>query len=207
MKKLIDLILERKLDVQKLIEFPEFRQAYTYDCGCAAVQAVLAFFGIDEREENLLDSLDVSEDDGTSVKNIEKVLKKKYNIETKQLTLTIDSLKKLLDQDKPVLMLIQAWPNKEKKDEDDWVEEWNEGHYVIAVGYTDKQIIFEDPSSVVRAYIPFEELDKRWHDFDVTPSGKEKKLDHWGMIFSKDDTDYEYDPMNVIKMESKIVKR
>jgi len=204
MKKLIDLILERKLDVQKLIEFPEFRQVYAYDCGASAVLCILAFFGIDEREENLLDSLDVSEDDGTSAENIEKVLKKEYGIKTKQLTgLTIDSLKKLLDKDKPVLMLIQAWPDKEKKDEDDWIEEWNEGHYVIAVGYTDKEIIFEDPSSVVRAYIPFEEFDKRWHDSNVTPEGEEKKLDHWGMIFSKDDTDYEYDPMNVVKMESK----
>lgn len=199
--KLTKLILEKDLKTKKLIEFPEFRQAYVYDCGASAFQCILAFFGIDEREEVLLDKLDVSEDDGTSIDNIKRVAKEEYEIETKELKdLTIDSLKKLLDKDVPVLMLIQAWPDEEKKDIDEWEDEWEEGHYVIAVGYTDKEIIFEDPSMVVRTYIPFNELDKRWHDVDVTPKGKEKILDHWGMIFSKD-TDYKYDPMNAVKMD------
>ncbi len=199
--KLTKLILEKALETEKLIEFPEFRQAYVYDCGASVFQCILAFFGIDEREEVLLDLLDVSEDDGTSIDNIKRVAKEEYEIETKELKdLTIDLLKKLLDRDVPVLMLVQAWSDEEKEDIDEWEDEWEEGHYVIAVGYTDKEIIFEDPSSVVRTYVPFNELDKRWHDVDVTPSGKEKILDHWGMIFSKD-TDYEYDPMNAVKMD------
>lgn len=200
--KLVNLIFEqKKLKAKKLIEFPEFRQAFVYDCGASAFQCILAFFGIDEREEVLLKKLNVDEDEGTSIENIKKVAKNEYDIETKELkNLTIDSLKKLLDRDKPVLMLIQAWPDEEKKDIDEWEDEWEEGHYVVAIGYTDKEIIFEDPSMVVRTYIPFDELDKRWHDFDVTPKGKEKILDHWGMTFSKD-TDYEYDPMNAVKMD------
>lgn len=195
------IIEEEKHKIIKIINFPEFRQAYVYDCGASAVQAILAFFGIDEREEIILQQLRTDENSGTSISNIKRVLNNEYNIKTKEFNnLTINSLKKLLNKNIPVLMLIQAWPDEKKKSIEEWENEWEEGHYVIAVGYTDKEIIFEDPSSVVRTYIPFEELDKRWHDSYFLPSGKEKIIDHWGMIFLAN-TDYKYDEMNVIKMD------
>lgn len=205
MTKLIQLILEDKekkiTGLKKLIEFPEFRQAFTYDCGASAVQAILAFFGIDEREEVLMDELHVDEGRGTNIKFIKSVLENDYNITAKELShLTIDSLKKLIDKDYPVLMLVQAWPDEKKTSKKEWEEEWEEGHYVIAVGYTDKAIIFEDPSAVVRTYISFDELDKRWHDYDELPNGEEKTYDHWGMIFDSNKK-YEYSSKNVTKME------
>ncbi len=37
-----------------LLDFPELRQAYDYDCGATALEAILAYYGIEVREELIL---------------------------------------------------------------------------------------------------------------------------------------------------------
>lgn len=56
---------------------------------------------------------------------------------------------------------------------------FNDGHYVTAIGYTKKHIIFEDPSSVNRTYLLFEELNERWHDIDPATN---QVLEHFGIM-------------------------
>lgn len=42
---------------------------------------------------------------------------------------------------------------------------WDDGHWVVAIGYDDHGIYFEDPSQTLpRGYIPYPELQARWHD-------------------------------------------
>ena len=56
------------------IVFPELRQTYTYDCGVSCLQAVLAYYGIQIRESELLESLNAVEtdifDNGVRMKSI-----------------------------------------------------------------------------------------------------------------------------------------
>ena len=63
------------------------------------------------------------------------------------------------------ILLLQAWRDY-SKDNLDWNTDYNDGHYVVAIGYNDTCLFFEDPSSVVRTYLTFEELETRWHDVD-----------------------------------------
>ena len=67
--------------------------------------------------------------------------------------------------------MIQAWSSRKVKD---WENHWKDGHYVVAVGYDIKKIYFEDPYSYLRTYLFCNELEKRWHDLDVS-ANKEYK--------------------------------
>lgn len=46
----------------------------------------------------------------------------------------------------------------------DWKNDWDDGHYVVAVGFTKKRILFEDPSSFFLTYLTYDQLKERWHD-------------------------------------------
>ena len=47
---------------------------------------------------------------------------------------------------------------------------------MVAIGYNDTCLFFEDPSSVNRTYLSFEELEKRWHDVDDDNKTKNKHV-------------------------------
>lgn len=130
-----------------LKKFPNFRQAYEYDCGPTALQTVFAYFGIDEKLEEIIKSAKTTED-GTSVENM-KATAEKYGFTTELAEMKIADVKNYLRKKIPVVLLIQAW---------------GEGHYVIAIGYKGSKIIFEDPASIYRTSLSEKELQERWHD-------------------------------------------
>ena len=54
----------------KLLDFPNTRQSFEYSCGPGAVQAVMAYYGQDFRESELIDLLKTDKTEGTYVKDI-----------------------------------------------------------------------------------------------------------------------------------------
>ena len=125
----------------KMLEFPEFRQVFNYDCGANAMQSILVYYGFSMREDTIMKLAGTTEN-GTPVAGLVKVAKSfDLEVETKE-NMSIEELKFCIDLGFPVLMPIQAWPDfREPK----WEDIWSEGHYVIAIGYDDKRIYFEDP--------------------------------------------------------------
>jgi predicted double-glycine peptidase len=156
--------------------FPTLRQTYNYDCGANAVQSILVYYGIEIREDILIKKLKTTKD-GTSINNIVSFLNlKRFKIDSRKMS--IEDLKFYLNKKIPVLLVLQAWKYKNILYEKDY----NDGHYVVAIGYLKNKIIFEDPSSFKRAYLFFNELEKRWHDVDVNG----KKYYHHGIaVFGK----------------------
>ena len=144
----------------KLLNFPELRQTYEYDCGSKALQAVLEYYGIDVSEGSIMRVAGTSRKSGTPIKGILKVLKK-YNLKLKEGQLTITQIKKYLNKKIPVILLLQAWTGKKKIN---WEKDWSDGHYVVAIGYNKNKFYFADPRSVLRTYLTYKELNKRWHD-------------------------------------------
>lgn len=161
-----------------LIRLPLTRQATCYTCGVSALQSVLAYYGEEIREDELAKSLKANYRDGTAYKNIAHFSESLgFKVEINK-DMTITDLKAFLDKKQPVICLLQAWSERPI----DYSQAWGDGHYVVAVGYDEKNIFFMDPSTLGNfAYVPETEFVERWHDTD----GKER-LKHFGMLVYKD---------------------
>jgi predicted double-glycine peptidase len=157
----------------KLLSFPTSRQDNTSSCGATAVQSVLAYYGIDKRQDDLNKSLKISKD-GISYKNIIEVLKRQ-DLKVLAGKMDIETVKNYINRDNPVIILIQAYSADKKYSKEDY----NDGHYVVVIGYDDKHFIFEDPSlNNKNGYLPFTDLEIRWHGYGDT---KNEKLINFGI--------------------------
>jgi uncharacterized protein YvpB len=159
----------------KLIDYPTERQPDDYSCGLSSVQTALAFCGIDVHSEELRKSMKPDPNNGVDPKKIINVLKKyKINYEYDE-DMTVDDLKKYIDDESPIIICLQAWA---KDKELDYARTRKEGHYVTVIGYNDKGFICEDPAlQSHRGFIPYDELEYRWRDFDK----KGNKYNHFGI--------------------------
>jgi len=141
------------------------------------LQAILAYYGINERIDEVIKQVGTTET-GTPILNFEKVAEK-YGLEAKTSEMKIEDVKKYLDKKIPVILPLQAY---------------GEGHYVTAIGYDSEKIYFEDPESIFRTYLTYEELNKRWHDI----IGGKKYVNYGIAIFGKKPV---FDPEKTIPME------
>ena len=172
-----------KKAIDKLIRVPLTRQGTDHTCGVASFQSVLAYYGESVREDNLGKAVKVT-DEGTSWQNIKAyALKQGFNVDVR-LNMTLNDLKKLLAEHKPVMLAIQAWADKPV----DYKNDWNDGHWVVAIGYDNDNIYFMDPSTLGNyTFIPTLEFLNRWHDTDIDGI---TKLGHFGMCINKDKPAY-----------------
>ncbi|RTL44602.1 MAG: hypothetical protein EKK48_04950 [Candidatus Melainabacteria bacterium] len=162
------------------IPVPLMRQSTDYTCGVAALQSLLAYYGQDVREDTLSKILKADRKYGTRYRNIAGYAEAHGLPVRIQKDMTLQQLESDISAGHPVLCLIQAWA--EKGSQTDYASDWNDGHYVVAVGFDHDRLVFMDPSTSGHyAYIPLQEFEKRWHDVD----GHEK-LNHFGMSFLKD---------------------
>jgi ABC-type bacteriocin/lantibiotic exporter with double-glycine peptidase domain len=141
-----------------ILNFPNLRQTFEYDCGPTALQAVLAYYGIKIREELLIKYAKTSKKDGTRRRGMINVLKK-AGLKHIAQKMTVVDLRKFIDKKVPVLVLLQAWSLKKK----DYSNSFSDGHWVVAIGYEKDRIIFEDPNSFSRTFLKDNELEARWH--------------------------------------------
>jgi len=176
----------------KIIDLNKMRQTYNYDCGAKALQSVMAFYGLDVREEELMDKLKTRESDGTKIKNMVSVAED-YDFKVDHGKMTLELLKKFVTSGSPVIVLLQAWSEKDMSLED-WKNDWEDGHYVAVIGVENGLIVFEDPSSVKRTWLKEEEFLARWHDVD---SNSDKKFVNYGIVLhgAKPEND-EYEHMD-----------
>ncbi|MBI4114869.1 MAG: C39 family peptidase [Candidatus Niyogibacteria bacterium] len=164
----------------KIITFPQLRQTYSYDCGAKALQAVLVYYGIEIREDYIIEHAKTSKT-GTPIRGIINVAQK-YGLKTDSREMTLKDIQDFIKKKIPVILVLQAWTEQKNVD---WEKDWIDGHYVVAIGYTKDKILFEDPSSFERTFLKYNELEKRWHDADTNG----KKYFHYGIaIFGRPHT-------------------
>ncbi len=175
-----------------MLDFPRLRQSHSYDCGALATQAVLEYYGFDVREDKVM-KMEKTNKSGTRPKKIFGVLKK-YNLKPKMEKFKISDVKRFIKNGHPVILIIQAWTDRKKID---WEKDWKDGHYVVAIGFDKNKMYFEDPSSVLKTYMTFKELEKRWHDAESTRK-KGKKYIHCGIVVSGKK---KYDGRKIIKLD------
>lgn len=160
------------------IPMDSVRQETEYTCGPAALKAVEDYYeGEDIPEEEIAEEAGTTERAGTDPDSmVEAAEEMGYTVEMVE-DMTTDQLKNLLDEGIPVICGIQAWGDPEDYDD----EELPSGHYVVAIGYDDDNIYFEDPGMDGRGYIPTAEFVRRWHD----KAYKGRRYDHLGIVLYK----------------------
>jgi predicted double-glycine peptidase len=162
-----------------LINLHNTRQTYDYDCGAKALQTVMAYYGVFVREDKLIQALG-SGKDGTRVQRMAEIAQENGFQVTIRENMSTDELRDYLRRGVPVIVLLQAWAERVLTLKE-WKEDYDDGHYAIAIGYLRKVFLFEDPSSFRRTWLREREFLARWHDVDTD---SEHKYEHFGMILS-----------------------
>ena len=166
----------------KLLDFPELRQTFMYDCGALSLQSVLVYYGLDINESSVMQRLGTTEKSGTSIENMITGAKS-YGIEVvHKVGMSIEDLKSSINCGYPTIISLQAWVSEErlrKEPNFSYKDVYDEGHYVVCIGYDDQdlKVYFEDPADPRRTWLSWDTLSERWHDQDDNG----KKYERWGM--------------------------
>lgn len=144
---------------------PDVRQATDYTCSASALQAVLAYYGVEMREDDLARELGATPEDGAPPEAIVRVAVAHGLSATKREHMTVDDLAAEIARGHPVIVELQAWSDAPRTS---WADDWDDGHYAIAVAVEGDRVVFEDPSVLgSRAVLSRRELEERWHDVDA----------------------------------------
>ena len=143
---------------------PDVRQSTDYTCGVSALQAVLGYYGIGAREDQLAKEMAATRQDGVAPEAIVRVARAHGLTADMRENMTVDDLGAALLQHRPVIVELQAWADGHRTD---WVNDWDDGHYAIVIGIEGDELVFEDPSVLgSRAVLARREFEARWHDTD-----------------------------------------
>lgn len=156
------------------IHLPKVEQTTSYSCGAASLRAIADFFGVGpEEEKDWIALLHSDPEEGTLPTSIVKVARSLGLHAIARQGMTIDSLKSRLEKKIPVICAVQAWGDIQKYPTKD-----ASGHYVVAIGFDNEKIYFEDPSlQKTRGFLTYRDFLDRWHDTD----GKGKKYTRLGI--------------------------
>lgn len=174
-------LFEAHDDIIKLLNFPDNRQSTDYTCAVSSIGTILAYYGVDYREMDMAKALGSTETEGTDVDKVIHFLNLNGLQTDIRENMNINDLIYYINKDIPVLIAIQAWGNK-----NNYIDEWQNGHYTVVVGYSKNKIIFSEPSLYNLGYLSYGELMNRWHDrddkrnyvrFGIAVHGKNPKYD------------------------------
>jgi len=165
------------------VPVPDIAHLTDSSSGLSTLLVVCKYFGAgpDDEEEYVRDlSLDSIRSDPERVVAAARAYGLTVDV---RCPMSLAELKSFLDQRKPVVLLLQAWGEQEDETpRDGYRDVWEDGHYLVAIGYDRTGVYFEDPSlQGVRGYLSFEELEERWHDW----GRNQEELNHFGAAMWK----------------------
>jgi predicted double-glycine peptidase len=162
--------------LQRELMLPDVRQTEDYTCGASALQAVLAYYGIEASEAELATATGTTSADGAPPEAIARAARDHGLTVAIREGVSIAELRREVRAKRPVIVDIQAWANTPRSN---WQNDWEDGHYVVVIAVDRDRVVFEDPSILGgRGYLRFEELLQRWHDED-----KGRKSSRLGIFF------------------------
>jgi len=154
------------------IPVPDVTQQTEYSCGAASLEAICKYYGVGKDDEwEFVKDLRMDTRVGSHPFQIIR-LAKKYGLSVHPYEkMSMAQLIRELKWRHPVMLMIQAY-GKEKKGKGkhkrwrkDYTPAWNNGHWVVAIGFDKSGVYFEDPSmEAMRGWLSYEELKCRWHD-------------------------------------------
>ena len=119
------------------------RQVTEYSCGASALQSVLAYWGKDVYERELMRLMGTTEEEGTypdKIANAARALG--FEAEVRE-NLTLDEVRRFTEGGNPMIALAQVW--RSAKSGKSVADEWDAGHYISVLGVDDDNVYFQDP--------------------------------------------------------------
>jgi len=163
-----------------ILDVPTTRQTFDYDCGAKALQTLFAYYGIDIRQDHLMEALKTNKVDGSSVEEVRRFAAKQgFRVKARHM-MSMGDIRQHIDEGNPVLVLVQAWASR-KLSPEEWRNNWDDGHYVLVIGYGKNRFVFEDPATFNRTWLTVQEFKDRWHDRN--PRNGEA-LNRFGMVLT-----------------------
>lgn len=149
---------------RNVLKFPRIEQPDSNTCGHTCLAMILQYYGIYKTVEDIQKMVDPKEnEEGLSVERIIELASKfKLKAYTKN-NLSFDEIKAYVDQDTPIILEVQF--SSDVGPDFDWSNQNDDGHYVVAIGYTLEHVILANPCVFYKTYIKFEDLLSRWHNF------------------------------------------
>jgi uncharacterized protein len=151
------------------VEVPAVSQLEDYTCGPAALLAVCGYFGVGPASERELEQVMGIDRTGSDPEHLVRAARRYgLRIEEWPCDMPRSALEGCLRKGRPVIIMLQAWAEPRPRS---YRRVWRHGHWVVAIGFDDDGVYFEDPALPrARGFLSFAELDERWHD--VAPPGR-----------------------------------
>jgi predicted double-glycine peptidase len=154
--------------VTESLDVPDVRQQSTYDCGAAALAACCQSLGVPCDLNQITAGLGSTPTGGTLPDAMVRVAQSLGLRVATDEGLSIEALCNWLDRGRPVILCIQAGTPAENG-------ELTGGHYVVAVGHGNGNVVLQDPVAGKTA-LNFADLEARWIDRDATG----RTYERWG---------------------------
>ena len=149
------------------LPLPLVEQETDYSCGPASLLSVLRYWQVFEgAERDLYGPLDTTPKDGTEPQKLVEVAAR-YGLSAEMREgMSVSDLSAALKRGDTVIVDFQAW-REEGVPRLPWEEVWEDGHYSVLAAMAAKNAYFMDPvAEGAYAYMPLDELPKRWHDYE-----------------------------------------
>lgn len=157
-----------------MLSLPDVRQATDYTCGPSALQAALAYWGIEVREDELAKAAHTTSEDGSGRFALAKAARGYGVTATLVQPMGMPALEAAVRKGLPVIVAIQAWKDQPGIN---YATDWDDGHYVVVIGFDKDHIYVEDPSILgSKGVMTRAEFLTRWHDEDTGPSDHYEQL-------------------------------
>jgi predicted double-glycine peptidase len=171
-------LMEKVAKSHIYINLPSSRQQTDYTCGAVALRSIAKYFGRNLKDEKAFaDLCDSGKNKGAHPEDIAKAARLLGFDATVKENMTVEELTNYISKKIPVICAIQAWSNEADPQKAlKGYKNLRDGHYVVAIGFDDKNIYFEDPSiKGSRPYLSKEEFLKRWIDKEAYVNNPVKK--------------------------------
>ena len=146
------------------LDLPDVVQATDYTCGAAALLAICRYYGVGPGSEHgVVEDMHFGKA-GSDPKHVLRAVVK-YGLAHEEFRpMTTQQIRLCLDRERAVMMMLQAWADPPRSS---YADDWEDGHWIVAIGYDAEGIYFEDPSLTgTRGYLTDAELHERWHDIE-----------------------------------------
>ena len=154
------------------VRVPDVTQLTDYSCGPSCLESIAKFYGVGKEDEwDYVREMRMDPRVGSHPDQIRR-LARRYRLKVREYQkMSLAQLRQELRWRHPVMIMIQAYGVKRRGKRRhmawrrDYRPDWDDGHWVIAIGYDRDGFFFEDPSiEARRGWLSSEELLSRWHD-------------------------------------------